>query len=47
MSAIDQSSMAESVTYAAAAMQFLIWAFVAVENLKTKPLEPEKAPAQE
>ena len=38
MSAIDQGSMADSVTYAGVAMQLLIWGFVAVENLKTKPL---------
>ncbi len=47
MSAIDQGSMADSVTYAAVAMQLLIWGFVAVENLKTKPLDMSQAPAEE
>ena len=38
MCAIDEGSMAQSVMYAAMAMQLLIWGFVVVENLKTKPL---------
>lgn len=41
MSAIDQNGLAQSVAFAAMAMQLLIWAFVITENLKTKPLTPE------
>ncbi len=46
MSAIDQGPMADSVTYAAMAIQFLIWGFTAVENLETKPLEPVAGPGE-
>ena len=42
MSAIDPSGLAQSVTFAAMAMQLLIWAFVITENFRTKPLEPVK-----
>lgn len=41
MSAIDENGIAQSVLFAALAAQFFIWAFVTVENLKTKPLFPE------
>ena len=37
---LDVSKLAQSVAYGALAVQFLIWAFVATENLKTKPLTP-------
>ena len=50
MSAIDGSSLtpegmdlgrlAQSIGYVGLAAQFLIWAFVVTENLKTKPLTP-------
>ena len=44
MCAIDDNSLAQSLTYAATAMTLLIWGFVITENLKTKPLHPtEKA----
>lgn len=41
MSAIDQNGLAQSLAFAAMAMQLLIWAFVITENLRTKPLAPE------
>ena len=47
MCAIDQNSLAQSATYAGVGMQLLIWAFVVVEDLKTKPLTPETPAAGE
>lgn len=43
MSAIDEVGIAQSLAYAAVAAQLMIWGFVLVENLKTKPLFPETA----
>lgn len=40
MSAIDDNGLAQSLVFAAMAMQLLIWSFVVTENLKTKPLAP-------
>ena len=38
MSAIDPNGLAQSLAFAAMAMQLLIWSFAITENLKTKPL---------
>ena len=38
---MDLGSLAQSAAFMAMAMQFLIWAFVVVENMKTKPLAAE------
>ena len=43
MSAIDDHTMAQNLTYAAVAMLLIIWGFVVTENLKTKPIEPVRA----
>ena len=40
MSAIDQNGLAQSITFAAVAIQLLIWAFVITENFRTKSLTP-------
>lgn len=42
MSAIDNSTLAESITYAGMATQLLIWGFVPVENLRTRAFNAEE-----
>ena len=42
MSAIDPNGLAQSLAFAAMAMQLLIWSFAITENLRTKPLAAEQ-----
>lgn len=44
MSAIDNSPLAESLTFAAVAVQFLLWGYVPVENWRTRALGEEEQP---